>query len=109
MQEIEFQKLSFPRGLNLGLLQGFLSEQELRRIIIENCRKTRVERRIILPSKKCLKKILCHYLVEKYQGDYNKVMADMKDGFKTLKQLGIDRKQVRQLHKQREGEIKKGR
>lgn len=108
MKKIEFEKLCWPRGLNLHLLSGFLSERELKEIIVNNCRKTRTERRIILPSQKCLKKILCHYLVEKYQENYDKVMPDLKGDFGLLKEIGIDRKQVRQLYRQREKEIKKG-
>jgi len=107
MLKIEFQKLNFPKGLNLDLLSGFLSELELKEIITDNCRKTRVERRIVLPSLKCLKKVMCHYLVEKHEGNYDLAMADLKDGFRTLKQLGTDRKMVRQLFEQREKEIKR--
>lgn len=104
--EIEFKDLSFPEGLNLQLLSQFLPEQKLREIIIDNCRKTRVERRIVLPSQKCLKKILCYYLCVKHQENFDLVMADMKDGFRTLKEIGIDRKMVRQLFEQRKSEIK---
>jgi len=108
MKKIEFQKLNFPRGLNLNLLSGFLSEEKLKELIIDNCRKTRIERRIILPSRKTLKKIVCHFLVKKYREDYDKVMADLKKDSRLLKDIGIDRKQVRQLYQQRQKEIKKG-
>jgi len=109
MQEIDFQKLSFPRGLNLHLLSGFLSELELKEMIVNNCRKIRTARRIILPSKKLLKKVICHYLVKKYAENYDAVVADLKGDSRLLKNIGVDRKQIRQLYKQREKEIKKGR
>jgi len=107
MQEIEFQKLSFPKGLNLDLLSEFLPEQKLKEIITDNCRKIRTERRIILPSQKLLKKVMCHYLVKKYAEDYTKVVADLKGDSRLLKDIGVDRKGIRQLFEQREKEIKR--
>lgn len=107
MEQIEFRKLNFPKSLNLDLLSGFLAELELKEIITDNCRKTRIQRRIQLPSIKLIKKVICHHLVKKYRGDYNKVMADLRGDFGFLKRIGIDRKQVRQLYEQREKEAKR--
>ena len=105
MEQIEFRELAWPTGLNLDLIQDLLSEEELKQLIIDHCRKTRVERRIILPSLKCLKKILFHHLVIRFQGDYDKIMLELRDRFATLSELNVSRQMVKQLYAQREKEI----
>lgn len=102
---IEFKKLSWPKGLNLHLLSGILPEEVLKQLISENSYGSRLERRIVLPSNKCLKKIVCHHLYVKHQGDLDKCVIELRDGFKTQKELGVSKKKIRKMYAQRKKEI----
>jgi len=48
MIKIDFNQLMWPSGLNLNKLQDFLSEEKLKKIIIENLNNSRKERSIII-------------------------------------------------------------
>lgn len=98
------KELSFPRAMNLHLLEC-LGEEALKQLIIANSRKSRLDRRIVLPSQKCLKKVLFHRLYIKHQGDLDKITIELRNGFKTLKELNISRKKVEMFYKQRQKEI----
>lgn len=105
---VDFKDLDFPKGLNLHLLSKFLPEVYLKILICENIDKNRKARRIILPSRKLILKVYCHYLVKKHHGDYDAVMEEFKGShLLTLKEMGINRKEVRRLFEQREKEIKR--
>ena len=107
---MRISQLNFPKGLNLELLKKDLSEKKLMDLIIENCEKDREARRIILPSKKCLRKIVFHYYGKKVSEGkmtWNQAMKKLRDGFDSLKDLGLERKVVRRLFFQREKEIAK--
>jgi len=107
MVKINFTELMWPKGLNLHKLQDFLSEEKIKKIIILNLNNNRKERMIILPSKKCVKKVIAHHLMDQVNQKkltLEQLMKDLKkQGF--LKELGLDRKQLKRLYKQRCGEI----
>ena len=103
-----FSELCWPRKLNLDILLEFLSEEELKTLILNNLEKNRVERRIVLPSKKCAKKTVCHFYgneVEKGRMSWDEVMKKIKGNSRTLKELDISRKKVKLLYQQRKKEI----
>jgi len=106
MEKIEFQKLNFPRGLNLHILVDCLGEEKLKELIIQNSHRSRLERRIVLPSNKCLKKIVFHHLYKKHKGDLNKIIIELRNGFKTQKELDLSKKKIIEMWRQREKEIK---
>lgn len=101
-------ELNWPRGLNLDVLSEFLSEEELRTLILKNLEKSRLERRIVLPSAKCFKKAVCYYFgcqVEEGKMGWDEVMVKIKGNAKTLKELDITRRKVKLLYQQRKKEI----
>ncbi len=105
---MKFSDLNFPKGLNLELLEEILPEKKLMELIIANCEKERVARRIILTSKKCLRKIVFHYYGKKVSEGkmtWNQAMKKLREGFDSLKDLGLERKVVKRLFFQREKEI----
>jgi len=107
MIKIDFNQLAWPKGLNLNKLQDFLSEEKLKKIIILNLNNSRKERVIILPSKKCVKKILAHYLVDQVNQKkltMEQLMTELKKR-EFLEELGLDKKQLKRLYKQRCKEI----
>lgn len=106
---IRLNDLNLPKGLNIGLLKSVLPEKKLVKLILENWEEPRTERRIILPSKACLKKCLCYYYGTKLANgemNWNKIMNEIKNKFGILKETNfVDRKQVKKLFHQREREI----
>lgn len=78
---------------------------------MENCEKSRTERRIILPSKVCLKKCLCHHYGSKLANgemNWDKIIKAIKKRFELLKETDlVNRKQIKKLYFQRQKEIAK--
>jgi len=107
MIKINFTELMWPKGLNLNKLRDFLSEEKLKKIIISNLNNSRRERMIILPSKKCAKKVIAHFLMSQVQQDDITMDQLMKDSKlrKVLEELGLDKKQLKRLYRQRSREI----
>lgn len=100
-------ELNWPRGLNLSALD-FLPEEELKILILKNLEKSRLERRIVLPSAKCFKKVICFFYgneVEKGKMGWDEAMVKIKGNSKTLKELNLSRRKVRQLYLSRKKEI----
>jgi len=107
MIKINFTELMWPKGLNLSKLQPYFTQEKLKKIIIKNLNNSRRERMIILPSKKCAKKILAHFLMTQVQQGNITMDQLMKELRKTgfLEELGLDKKQLKRLYKQRCDEI----
>jgi len=104
---LELKKLNFPKAMNLHLLTECLDEQKLKDLIVNNSHKSRLARRIVLPSNKCLKKIVFHFLVKKHKGDLDAVMIELRNGFKTFRELNISKGKIREMWRQREKEIER--
>lgn len=109
MKKIKVSDISWPRAMNLHVLSEILDEEELINLILKYAGKTRTERRIILPSKKCIKKCLSYYLVEKHEGNFDEVMRELKGASRFLKEAGLRRDKIKQLYHQRKLEILKER
>jgi len=91
----------------LDKLRSRMSEENLKKIIIKNLDNDRKERRIILPSRKCVKKILAHFLMTQVQqGDITmeKLLKELKrENF--LKNLKMDKKDLKRFFRQRQKEL----
>lgn len=97
--------------MNLNTLLEVLGEDALKEMIIKNLDKNRLQRRIILPSRKCLRKVICHYfgvLADDGILSWEEIMAELRGSFKSLKEIDISRKRVKMLYLQREKEIANG-
>jgi len=108
MKEIRFSQLRFPKGLNLDLLAEVLSERKFREFIAKFSKEKRKDRRIILPSHSCIKKVFFHYLwneIESGKMSWEQVKKDFRRDFKSLKEAGISKKVVKKLYVQRQKEI----
>ena len=105
---MKFSELNWPRKLNLRPLRKFLTERELEMMVMSHLDKDRLKRRIVLPSQKCYRKVIAYHfgcLVEEGKLSWSEVMERIKGSFKTLKELNISRRKVRQLFLQRKKEI----
>jgi len=111
MIKIEFEKLAWPRGLNLDLLEEIKDKDNHLDFIILKSFLDRKKRRIMLPSWTTFKKVICHYLwglVEKKEATWEEVKKFIQDNFKTVKSFAVSKHQVKRLWGQRSKEIENG-
>ncbi len=104
---MKLKDLHLPKGLNLDFLLNFLSEEELMAVIGDYADKPRKERKIILPSRTCLRKCLAYYLVEKHEGDFDAVMDILRGEEKILGNALLHKGNIKKLYEQRKKEIVK--
>lgn len=100
------ENLSLPKGLNLDILKPLLPAEELEFLINERAGKSRKERRIIFPSRMCLRKCLIYFLVNKYNGDFGKVM-DVLRNEERLSEKSLHLTNIKRLYFQRKKEIER--
>ena len=108
MNKIDFKEIKWPKGLNLEILPQVVSEDDLKKLIAANMAETRLNRRIILPSRKCLKKILCWCFWEKIESgkaSWDDIKNDLRQEFQSLKSVGMSKEHVKKLWTQRCKEI----
>ena len=99
------ENLSLPKGLNLDILKPLLPAEELEFLINERAGKSRKERRIIFPSRMCLRKCLIYFLVNKYNGDFSQVMDVLRNEEGVLSDKGLHITNIKRLYAQRKKEI----
>lgn len=100
---MEFESWNLPKGLNLDILLDLTSEKRLLGMIESMANKSRNERRVIFPSRVCLRKCLVYYLVEKFNEDFDAVLDVLKGHEKTLGK--IHKANIRKLWENRKKEI----
>ncbi len=76
--------LQLPRKLNLDILAELLSRKDFESLIYKFAGKPLEERRITLPSESCIRKCAIYFLVQRYEGDFSKVMNALRSGEKVL-------------------------
>lgn len=108
MIKVEFRKLNFPRGLGLEILSEYLAEDQFVELITRYKDKPRKQRRVILPSRWCVRKVYFHFvwgqiLNGKFTWDY--VKKNWQKDFGTLRFARTTKFDVRQFFLQREKEI----
>lgn len=111
MIEIEFEKLAWPKGLNLELLDEIIDAENPIDFILTKSFLGRKKRRIMLPSQTTFKKTISHYLwelVESKTTTWPEVKKFIQEHFGTIKNFAVSKFQIKRLHAQREKEIKNG-
>ena len=96
---------NLPKGLNVDFLLNFLSEKKLLKVIENYADRPRKERKIILPSRSCLRKCLVYYLAEKFNGDFDIVIDIMRGKEKILARKGLYKGNIKRLYENRKREI----
>jgi len=102
-----FKDLNLPQRFNLDILAEILPAKTLESLVYKFAGKSLEERRITLPSESCLRKCTIYYLVEKYGGDFSKVMNALRSGEKVLAKKGHYVSNIKRLYETRKKELKK--
>ena len=98
---------NLPKGLNLDFLLNFISEKKLLAIIENMADEPRKNRRVVFPSRSCLFKCNVHFLVEKFNGDYDAVLDILRGREKVMSAKGLFKGNIRKLDETRKREISK--
>ena len=104
---MEFSDLIFPQALNLHLLSEVLDEEKMMKLILKNESKERKARRIILPSRKLLRKCVIYYYARKYDENFDQVLKALKGDFKSPEEAGLREDKIIELYESRCEEIRK--
>ena len=101
-----FKDLNLPQGFNLDILAEILPAKALESLVYKFASKSLEERRITLPSESCLRKCTIYYLVEKYKGNFSKVMEALRSDERVLASRGHYVSNIKRFYKTRLKEIK---
>lgn len=102
-------KLAWPRTYRVHELAEILDEKSLLSLLIYFADKSPKERTFLFPRRQVIRKVLSHYYGQKVEAgelSWDEVMEILKGKFESLKQIGISRKEIKRLHRQRSEEIK---
>ena len=106
---IKFERLAWPKGLNLNILEEIMRADDSIDFIVTRTILDRKHRRIILPSWKTFIKVLSHYLwglIEKEEATWDEVRGYIQNKFGTIEKFAVSKFQIQRLYKQRSKEIK---
>lgn len=105
-------KFSWPKGLNLEILENVLSEEDLIKLIVAFMNKPRAERRIVLPGFRCCRKVFAHALwsrIEAGEMTWQQYKKSTRKEHGSMAIVGVKKDQIKKQYLQREKEILKER
>jgi len=102
---MRYGDLIFPKALNLHLLSEILDDDQMMKLVLKNEGKERRARRIILPSRKLLRKCVIYFYAKKHDGDFEEVLKALKGDFETPEEAGLRKDKIIELYKTRCKEI----
>ena len=103
--------MNFPRGLGLDILKGYLDDDEMEKLIAEFSDLPREQRRIILPSRSCVRKCYLHFLFRNVlsgQTTWKETRKSLQKRFGTVAKARADMNEIKRNYFQRESEIARG-
>ena len=102
---MKFKDLIFPRALNLHILSEILDEGQMMDLMKKYEGGTRKERRIILPSRKLIRKCIIYYLAIKHKENFDEVLKELKGDLELPKEAGLRRDKIKELYETRKKEL----
>lgn len=104
-----FSEMSYPKGLGLDIISEYLSDEQMDELIVRYRDLPRKERRIILPSQFCTRKVYFHYVWKQVlKGkSWKKIREDFKPYGGTLILAKAHGYVVRKCYEQRQKEIER--
>ncbi len=107
MIKAKFSQLNYPKGLGLKIISEYLSDAQMDELIVRYRDMPRKQRRIILPSQFCTRKVYFHFVWKQVlKGrSWKKIRKDFKPYGGTLILAKAHGYVVRKCYLQREKEI----
>ncbi len=103
--------MAWPLGLGLHILKGYLDDDAMEKLIAEYSALPRRQRRIIIPSRTCARKVYLHFLYKNILSGHTtwkETRRNLQKKFGTLGFAKTTITQVKQNYAQREREIARG-
>lgn len=103
--------MAWPLRLGLNILKGYLDDDAMEKLISEYSALPRGQRRIIIPSRCCARKVYLHFLYKNIlsgQTTWKETRRDLKKRFGSLGFAKATITQVKDNYAQREREIERG-
>ena len=105
---MRYSDLIFPKALNLHLLSKILDDDQTMKLILKNEGEERRARRIILPSRKLIRKCIIYFLAIKHKENFEEVLKELKGKLDTPDEDIFRKDKIIELFQQRKKEIKDG-
>ena len=107
MIKAKFSDLNYPRGLGLSIISEYLTDTQMEELITKYRDLPRKQRRVILPSRLCTRKVFFHYVWKQIlKGrDWKKIRENFKPFGGTLVLARASKCDIRECYNQREKEI----
>ena len=103
--------MNWPKGLGLDILKGYLDDDEMERLIAQFSSLPRKQRRIIIPSRCCARKVYLHWLYKNIldgKTTWKDTKKYLKKRFGLLRTAKATISEVKRNYNQREIEIARG-
>lgn len=102
--------MNYPRGLGLDIISEFLNDVQMEELIDRYRNVPRKQRRIILPSGVCIRKVYLHALYKKVLSrklKWKTIKKNFQMAFGTMELARTKRNVVRDCYNQRQKEIQR--
>lgn len=105
---MKYSDLIFPKAMNLDILSEILDDDEMMDLIRKYEGEERRSRRIILPSRKLIRKCIIYYLATKHKENFEEVLKELKGKLNTADEDILRKDKIIELYQQRKREIEDG-
>ncbi len=101
---MKYNDLIFPKALNLNILSELLDDDEMMTLIGKYEGEERRARRIILPSRKLIRKCIIYYLAIKHKENFDEVLKELMGDSGLPEEAGLRKDKIIELYEQRKKE-----
>lgn len=105
---MKYSELIFPKAMNLDILSEILDDDEMMTLMGKYEGEERRARRIILPSRKLIRKCIIYFLAIKHKENFEEVLKELKGKLDTPDEDIFRKDKIIELYQQRKKEIKDG-
>lgn len=102
---MKFSDLIFPKAMNLHILSEILGDDQMMNLILQNESEERRDRRIILPSRKLIRKCIIYYLAIKHKENFDEVLKELMGDSELPEEAGLRKDKIIELYQSRKKEI----
>ena len=102
---MKYSDLIFPKAMNLHILSEILSDGQMMSLIEKYEGEERRARRIILPSRKLIRKCIIYFLATKHKENFEEVIKELRGKLDTPDEDIFRKDKIIELYQQRKKEI----
>jgi len=103
---MRYNDLIFPKAMKLDILSEIMSDDQMMTLIGKYEGEERRARRIILPSRKLIRKCIIYFLAIKHKENFEEVLKELKAKLDIADEDVFRKDKIIELYQQRKREIK---